>query len=140
MYDKRFKYIQWLLYILLGIGAILGIVFYLSGSGGSMDNALYFAYIVAIIAGIAILSTAALSMFMYPKSGIKILIAIAAMVVVGLICYFVSKNEFDHILLEKWSITAGFSKTIGAALYFTWVIVIVTFGTLIYSALIRFFK
>ena len=141
MNDKRFKYVQWLLYVLLGIGGILGIIFYLnSSSSGAMDNMIYFMWVIGIIALIVILSTAVISLIVTPKGAYKLLLAIIGMVVIAILCYVASSNEFDVVHLEKWKITASLSKTIGAAMYFMWIMLIATFGSLIYSAVTRFFK
>jgi hypothetical protein len=141
MYDKRFKYVQWFLYVLIGISAILGIIFYLnSSSEGAMNNMIYFMYIVGIIALVTIIATALFSLFVTPKGAYKLLLVIIGMVVIAILCYVSSSNEFDIIHLEKWKITAGLSKTIGAGMYFMWIMLIATFASLIYSAVIRFFK
>ena len=50
MSEKYFKYVQWLLYALMGISALFTILFYLSPD--SPDLLLYWMYILLILSGL----------------------------------------------------------------------------------------
>lgn len=138
MGDKYFKYVQWLLYLLMGLSALFVILFYISPS--NPDLLLYWMYALLIFSGVVILSVSAYAMMKNPKGSYKALLAVAGLVVLALLTYMMSKNTYSPAMLEKYSISANGVKWVGAGLFTTYIILLIAIGTLIYSSVSKFFK
>jgi len=138
MSDKMSKLIQWFLYGMLGISALFGALFY-AGSI-SVDLLITWGYILLGVTILATLLAAASNILLNPKGSLKILIVLAGMVVVALISYALSTNEFSAAQLEKMQITEATSKMVGAGLFFTYFLAIVALLAIVYSAVSRIFK
>jgi hypothetical protein len=138
MVDKYFKYVQWLLYLLMGISALFVILFYISPS--NPDMLLYWMYALLILSGVVILSLSAYGMVKNPKGSYKALIYIAGIVVLGILSYAFAKNTYSPALLEKYSISANGVKMVGAGLTMTYFILAISVGVLIYSSLSKLIK
>ena len=80
------------------------------------------------------------SLIKQPKQLIRVLIVIAGVVVVALIAYAVAGNDLSPEKLQKLNTTAQVSKTVGAGLIFTYIIVVVTFGALIVTSVLNMFR
>jgi hypothetical protein len=138
MTEKKFKLIQWMLYILMAISALLTILFYLNPS--SPDVLLYWGYILVILSGIVILIVSLSGILSNPKGSVKALMVVIAMVLLAIISYVLSKNTLSPAELEKYSISPNGVKLVGAGLLMTYMIGIVAIGVFIYTSLSRFFK
>jgi hypothetical protein len=135
MTEKHFKLIQWMLYGLMAISALFGLLFYINP--GSPDLLIYWGYILAIVSAVLVLSLSVLAMTKNPKGSIKVLVIIAAMIVVGIISYAMSTNTYSAAELEKYEVTASGVKLVSAGLYMTYVIAIIAIGVFIYSSVSR---
>jgi NADH:ubiquinone oxidoreductase subunit 6 (subunit J) len=138
MGDKYFKYVQWLLYLLMGLSALFVILFYISPS--NPDMLLYWMYALLIFSGVVIFSVSAYAMMKNPKGSYKALLAIAGLIILALLTYLMSKNTYSPAMLEKYSISANGVKWVGAGLFTTYIILFIAVGTLIYSSVSKFFK
>jgi hypothetical protein len=138
MKDKYFKYVQWLLYLLMGLSALFVVLFYISSS--SPNLILYWMYTMIIVSLVVILIVAGYSMLKSPKGSSKVLIIIAVMIVLGLFSYLVSKNTLSQAALEKYNITANTVKLVGAGLLMTYIIFVIAIGTLVYTSVSKFFQ
>lgn len=138
MGDKYFKYVQWLLYLLMGLSALFVLLFYISPS--NPDLLLYWMYALLIFSGFVILSVSGYAMMKNPKGSYKALLAIAGLIVLALLSYLLSKNSYSPALLEKYSISANTVKWVGAGLLTTYFILLIAIGTLIFTSVSKFFK
>ncbi len=138
MDDKKFKYIQWLLYGLMGLSALFTVLFYLSPA--NPDMLLYWMYALLILSGVVTLAAALINILKNPKGSLKILAVIAVIIVLGIISYALSKNTYSPAMLEKYSISANGVKMVGAGLIMTYFIMMIAIGVFIYTSISRFIK
>jgi NADH:ubiquinone oxidoreductase subunit 6 (subunit J) len=138
MTEKKFKYIQWLLYGLMAISAIFTVLFYFNPS--SPDILLYWGYALVIFSGVVVLTVSITGMLKNPKGSYKVLLIVVGIVVLGILSYALSSNTLSPIELEKYSITAKGVKMVGAGLLMTYFIGIIAIGVFLYTAFSRFIK
>jgi hypothetical protein len=81
-----------------------------------------------------------INMISNPKGAVKMLIALGGLVVIGFICYSLASNSFDIVQLENLETTAEVSKSVGAALIFTYVVGGLAVVSIIFSGIAGFFK
>ncbi len=138
MTEKHFKLIQWMLYGLMAISALFGLLFYINPS--SSDLLIYWGYILAVVSGVVTILLSIVSMARNPKGSIKVLVIIAAMIIVGVISYAMSTNTYSAAELDKYDVTASGVKLVSAGLYMTYVIAIIAIAVFIYSSVSRIFN
>jgi uncharacterized membrane-anchored protein len=138
MDDKKFKYIQWLLYGLMGLSALFTVLFYLSPA--NPDMLLYWMYALLIFSGVVTLAASLINILKNPKGSLKIVAVIAVIIVLGIISYALSKNTYSPEMLEKYSISANGVKMVGAGLIMTYFIMMIAIGVFIYTSVSRFIK
>lgn len=138
MSDKLFKYVQWLLYLLMGLSALFVILFYISPANPNII--LFWMYALLIFSGVVILGVSAYGMVKNPKGSYKALIVVAGMIVLVLLTYLLSKNTYSPAMLEKYSISANGVKWVGAGLATSYIILLIAIGTLVYTSVSKFFK
>lgn len=138
MSDKYFKYVQWLLYLLMGLSALFVILFYLNSA--NPDMLLYWMYAMIIFSLVVIAVVATYSMIKSPKGSIEALIYIGGMIVLGILSYAVSKNTLSPAALEKYKITVTTVKLVGAGLLLMYLMLLIAIGSLIYTSVIKFFQ
>ena len=138
MDDKKFKYIQWLLYGLMGLSALFTVLFYLSPA--NPDMLLYWMYALLIFSGVVTLAASLINILKNPKGSLKIVAVIALIIFLGIISYALSKNTYSPEMLEKYSISANGVKMVGAGLIMTYFIMMIAIGVFIYTSVSRFIK
>jgi hypothetical protein len=138
MTEKNFKYVQWLLYGLMGLSALLTILFYISPA--NPDMLLYWMYTLVILSIVVTLSSAVINILKNPKGSKKVVIIIVIMIVLAIISFAVSKNTLTPDQLERAKITAKGVKMVGAGLVMTYLIMIGAICVFIYTSVFRFFK
>jgi NADH:ubiquinone oxidoreductase subunit 6 (subunit J) len=138
MTEKNIKYVQWLLYGIMGISAIFTLLFYLNPS--SPDLILYWGYTLAILSGVIILTIVIGGIVKNPKGSMKVVIIVGIGLLLGLISYAMSKNTLAPDQLEKYDLTANGVKMVGAGLLMTYFIMVIAIGVFIYTSVIRYFK
>jgi hypothetical protein len=138
MSDTLSKVVQWFLYAMLGISALFGVLFYLDII--SENLLLNWGYVLLGVTILATLIAAFSNILLKPKGSLKILLILAIMVVVAIVSYFLSTNEFTTAQLEKLQITETTSKLVGAGLFFTYFLAAVALLAIVYSAVSRMFK
>ena len=138
MNEKKLKLIQWMLYILMGISALLTILFYFNPS--SPDVLLYWGYILVIISGIVILAVSIGALLSNPKGSTKVLVVVVGMVLLAIVSYLLSSNTLTPTELERYSISPNGVRWVGAGLLMTYIIGLIAFGVFIYTSLSRFYK
>jgi NADH:ubiquinone oxidoreductase subunit 6 (subunit J) len=138
MIEKRLKYVQWMLYGLMGITALLIVMFYMNSS--NPDLILYWMYAIAIISIGIILAIVIAGIVKNPKGSIKIVVIVAIMFFLGFISYMMSKNTLAPDQLEKYSLTPNNVRMVGAGLLMTYFIMLGAIGVFIYTSVIKYFK
>jgi hypothetical protein len=123
---------------MLGISALFGVLFYLDII--SENLLLNWGYVLLGVTILATLIAAFSNILLKPKGSLKILLILAIMVVVAIVSYFLSTNEFTTAQLEKLQITETTSKLVGAGLFFTYFLAAVALLAIVYSAVSRMFK
>jgi hypothetical protein len=138
MSNRTSKILQWFLYALLIVSALLGIFFY-SGSGEG-DTLMYWGYALLIFAVVITIVASILNLIVNPKGSVKFLIMLAVMVVLAIVSYSLATNEFNQYQLEEMEITETTSKMVGAGLIFMYALAILAVLAIIYSSVSRIFK
>lgn len=138
MIDKQLKYVQWLLYALMGISALFIVLFYLNSS--NPDLILYWMYTIAILSLAIILAIVITGIVKNPKGSLKVLMIVGIGLLLGLISYAMSKNTLAPDQLEKYSLTPNNVRMVGAGLLMTYFIMLGAIGVFIYTSVIKYFK
>jgi hypothetical protein len=135
--------------VLLAIGVIFTLLTALYGkdfetNAGVRDRLLnpFFAItlVILIVTALAAILFPFFSLVKQPKQLIRVLLAIVGVVAVALISYAIAGNELSPERLQKLDTTAQVSKTVGAGLIFTYIIIAVTFGALIVTSVLNMFR
>lgn len=139
MWEKTFKYLQWLLYGLMGISALMGVLYY-TGAVGE-DGILYWMYILIFLLLAATLGVIIWGITRNPKESLRSLIYVGAAIVIAIIAYSISGNEFTPQQLEKMNNATAFtSKWVGAGLYILYLLIIIALGSFVYTFVSRITK
>ena len=138
------------LYILFGLS---GVIYRLGMDprGQSMEDDPVLAssvmdpWITITIGGLIFTSLLALvgpviNMVSNPKNAIKMLIAIGGLVIIGFVCYSFATNTFNIVELETLETTAEVSRSVGAALIFTYIIGGLAVISIVFSGVAGLFK
>ena len=132
------KILRIFLAVLLAISALLALLFYIDAI--SDDVLIYWGYFLVILtAAITILFPIAF-LILNPKNSIKIFIGIGLMVVIAIIAYSLATVGFSDLELEKFGITSGTAKYVGAGLIFTYILATLAVLSIIYASISRIFK
>ncbi|MFO8129548.1 MAG: hypothetical protein R6T99_06570 [Bacteroidales bacterium] len=138
MTDKSGNILRWILGLLLAISAILGALFYANVI--TNDLFMYWGYILVLLTT-AITIIAPIIYFLFNiRNALKFLIMLGILVVLGIIAYSISGNEFSALKLEEMEISADTSKWVGAGLIFTYILAGLTILSIVYSSISRLFK
>ena len=132
-------------FVLVGIALILTILMFFKSSelqtvtpqamaSPILGNYLIVAYITLGIAVITALIFPIVHMISNPKGAVKALLGVAAIVVLGLISYLFSSNDFTAMQLEKLQVTESISIWVGAGLNLTYIVGIATVVAAIFLA------
>lgn len=138
MSDRTSKILQWFLYLLLIVSALLGVLFYAGSREG--DNLMYWAYALLVFSVVITIAAAISGLFINPKGSIKLLVMIAVLVILGIVSYTLATNEFNAFQLEEMEITASTSKMVGAGLIFMYALAVLAVLAIVYSTVSRIFK
>ncbi len=138
MTDKSSKLLQILLGAILAVSALLGILFYANII--SDDVVLYWGYILVIITAAITILAPLIYLIFNLKSAVKFFIILGAMVVLAIIAYALSTNEFSALQLEQMKSTAETSVTVGAGLIFLYILAALAILSIIFASISRIFK
>lgn len=138
MTDRTSKILQWFLYALLIISAVLGILFYMDF--GRADILIYWGYALLGFTFIITVLASLSSLLLKPKSAVKFLITLGIMVVLGIVAYSLATNEFSPLQLEKMDISEIGSRIVGAGLIFMYILAGLAILAIFYSAISSVFK
>ena len=139
------------LYILFGLSGVIFIVWvWILGDKAMEDDPVLAGrvmdpWITITIGGLIFTSLLALvgpviNMVSNPKNAIKMLIAIGGLVIIGFVCYSFATNTFNIVELETLETTAEVSRSVGAALIFTYIIGGLAVISIVFSGVAGLFK
>jgi hypothetical protein len=132
------KIVQWFLYALLAVSAVLGVLFYLNPA--SPDTLIYWAYALLGFGVVITILASVSALFVNPKGAVKFLIMLVILVVLAIIAYSISTNEFSELQLTTLKTTESTSKIVGAGLIFMYALAIIGILAIFYSSISRIFK
>ena len=139
MTDRTSKLLQWFLYLLLAVSAILTVLFYVD-SGSNTDIYIYWSYALLGLTVVVTIVASLAGMLLNPKGAVKILILAGVMVVIGIVSYSMSGNEFSAIWLEKKDVTVATSRIVGAGLFFSYFLAALAVLAIVVASVSRIFK
>jgi len=125
--------------ILSLVGVIFGIMI-ISGSDAQIDNMMYVAYTVFIVALIFVVLFTLKNTLSNPETLKGTLMGLGAFALVGLLCYFVLANGVETPLRDGEVLSANGSKLVGAGLYMFYALVIIACGSMLFSGVKKMIK
>ena len=154
MDTKISKYIQILMYVLLGASGIIIAAFYFGGDESITfsnekeylypsftDNMIYWSYILFMISTLAAILFPIISLVSDIKKAKNTLIGILALAVVIGIAYVLASDALPSFHnAEKFNITQSISKNIGTALYTTYLLGGIAIAGILFTAVSKSFK
>lgn len=147
MEDKLGKYLNILLYVLIGISAALGIYFVFIKEFPSEPPApditmlhMYWAYALLIIAALLAVVAPIIYIIMNPSSAKSILIGIVGFVILIGVAYAFASGSTQGATYEEFEITSDASRRIGTALIATYIIGGLAIAAIIFFGISRIFK
>ncbi|MBE9483668.1 MAG: hypothetical protein KAR09_02185 [Bacteroidales bacterium] len=132
------KILRIFLGVLLAISALLMILFFVNVV--SVDMVIYWGYFLLIFTAVIVILFPIVFLIMNPKNSIKIFISLGVMVVIAIIAYSLSQNNFTELQLEELETTADTVKYVGAGLIFTYILASLAVLSIIYASISRIFK
>jgi len=149
--EKLIYNITKVLYILFGLSGVFFIVWIWALGDKALEDDPMLAgkvmdpWINITIGGLIFTSLLALvgpiiNMIQYPKNALKMLIAIGGLVVIAILCYSFATNSFNVVELETLETTAEVSRSVGAALIFTYIVGGLAVVSIIFSGIAGLFK
>jgi hypothetical protein len=138
MKDSIANITRWIMYILLALSVIPGVLFYAQ----LMDTELFINWgKMLLIAGVVVMFISPIYGFITnPQNIVKLLVSIAAFVIVLGVAYSLAGNEFSAFQLEKLKTTADVSVYVGMGIYATYIAFGLTVLSILYASVIKLFK
>lgn len=138
MKDNIASITRWILYVLIGIVAVLGILFY---TGNLSEDSFINGAKWMLILGVAVMVISPIYTFIIsPKNLVKLLVSLALFVVVIVIGYSMAGNTFSDLQLEALKTDADTSKLVGMGLYVTYIAFGLAILAAIYASIVKAFK
>lgn len=138
MKDNIASITRWILYVLIGIVAVLGILFY---TGNLSEDSFINGAKWMLILGVAVMIISPIYTFIIsPKNLVKLLVSLALFVVVIVIGYSMAGNTFSDLQLEALKTDADTSKLVGMGLYVTYIAFGLAILAAIYASIVKAFK
>ena len=131
------KSLSIVLYVLLGISAIMGILFY--AGGVSSETIIYWCYILFALAAIAAIVFPIIAMVNNPSGAKSALIGVGALVVVFGLAYVLAGDEMTP-KYEEFISGPEASKRVGMGLIAFYILAIGAIGVTLFSGVTKFFK
>ena len=139
------RFISILLYSMMGISALLGILFYVGTI--TEEPFLVWTYILFGIAAISTLVFSIMGVFMSKKAAKRGLVSLGVFVVIILLAYILADDEiltfigYEKFFYEDISMNPNaFSRIVGTGLYTMYIFGIVAILSMIYSEVSKLFK
>lgn len=138
MTEKIAKSIQIFLYVLMGVSALIIVLFYTQVA--SVDVIIYWAYILLILTIAISIISPIIYYIKNPAKAKTVLTGIVIFVVLFLIGYFLASGNIEGEIYQKYSITERTSQFLGGMLITTYILGGLAILAIIYSSIAKFFK
>jgi len=138
MKDKIANITKWITILLLAFVSLSGVLFYVN----VIDSETFINVgKLLLIVGVAVMVISPLYGFITnPQNIVKMLISVAAAVVVIVVAYSLAGNSFSAYDLEGLETTAETSKLVGMGLIATYIAFGITVLAVLYSSVVKLFK
>ncbi len=147
MNEKVNKILQFVLYGLLAVSAVLFVIFYAKGEsmttqeGTSMiDTVAYWSYILIGIAVLLIIIFPIVYFIRNPKSALQFLGVIVVFAILYGISYMFASGSIDGTIYEKFDITESVSRFIGSCIITTYIFAGLAVLSIVVFGIINAFK
>ncbi len=139
MTEQITKYLQVFFYALMGLSAVIIVIFYIIGDPAA-DLIIYWTYILLIIT-IAISIIAPIIYYIKnPAKAKTILIGIGVFIVLFVIAYLLASGDIHGDIYQKYAISSGTSQFIGGILITTYILGGLAILAIVYASIAKFFK
>lgn len=133
------KITSYVLYVFIGLSALLGILFYADAT--SESPMIYLAYIFFGIAIVTALGFPIIYLVSNPKGAINVIFGLVIIGIIILISYFLSSNQILHITGYSGSDNVpGTLRTVGTGLYAMYLLFFLAIVAILYSEISNVFK
>jgi hypothetical protein len=139
MTDTINKILQIGLLVLFIISAILFALFYINGASMT-DTVLTWAYILFAFTILLLIGFPVAFFIKNPKSGLRILFVLIGFAVLYGISYSFASDSTDAAIYTKANVSSGVSRSIGAGLIMTYILVGITILSLFASSVRKYFN
>jgi len=138
MADKFSKLISWVLYVLMGVSALFGLLFYTK----TIDSAalMQWGYVLLIATVIVTVISPVYGLIQNPGNIKKLLISLAAVALIAIVSYSLAGNTFSDLRLDRLQVTALTSKYVGMGLLFTYITASIAIIVIVFSSVFKIFK
>lgn len=138
MKDTIAKITKWILYVLIGVAAVAGLLFYLEILNTELF--LNIGKLIVILGLIFMVLSSIYGLVTNPKNLKGMLISLLVGAVVLVISYVLAGNEYTSLQLENMEITVQTSKFVGMGLNATFILFGLAILALLYSAVSKAIK
>ena len=138
MTEKLAKILQIFLYVLMGLSALIIVLFYAEVS--SVDVIIYWAYILLILTIAISIISPIIYYILNPGKAKTVITGIIIFAILFVIAYLLASGNIEGDIYKKYVITEASSKFIGAMLITTYIIGGLAILSIIYASIAKFFK
>ena len=138
MKDSIANVTKWILYVLMGSSALLGILFYTGNL--SVDSFISGAKWLLVLSVAIMIVSPIYTFIVHPKNLVKLLLSLGLFVVIIVIGYSMAGNTFTELELETLKTNADTSKLVGMGLYVTYIAFGLAILSAIYASIVKVFK
>ncbi|NOZ46160.1 MAG: hypothetical protein GXO79_05190 [Chlorobi bacterium] len=133
------KYISIGSYSIMGISALLAILFYAGVIG--VDPFLIWAYILFSVAIVVTIVFSFVQIFSSTKSAKRGLMGIGILIVLVFISWLIASPEIPQFIgVDDFNLTPAVSRNVGTGLIVTYILAVVAIGSMLYSELKNIIK
>lgn len=138
MVEKSSKIISWSLYVLMGVSALFGLLFY----SGAIDSAalMQWGYVLLIATVVVAVISPVYGFVQNPGNIKKLLISLGVVALIAIISYSFAGNTFSDLRLEKLQVSALTSTYVGMGLLFTYITASIAIIVIVFSSIFKIFK
>ena len=139
MKDKTATLLRILLAVLLVISAVLFVLFYSTGEEFT-NTVMTWAYILLALTTAITIIFPIMHFIFNPKKGKAVIIGLIGFTILYLISYSIAGGSIQGDVYEKFAISEGISRFIGAILYMTYILGGLAILAIFYASISRMFK
>ncbi len=142
MEDKVGKYLNIVLYAMMGIAAVLG-VYYIFISDVTMQTVMlhvYYTYTLFAIAAVASIVAPIIYIVLNPEKAKSVLIGLAGFLVLAGISFLLASGSTEGAVYENFEVTEAGSRRVGAGLIATYILGIMAVAAIVVSGVSKIFK